>query len=52
MGKFQLTIATSISGFFFSFLRGWWLSILLLLVFPVLFLMMSSLFKIMEEGFK
>ena len=52
MGRLMLTIATSISGFFFAFLRGWWLSILLLLVFPVLFLMVSSLFKIMEEGFK
>jgi hypothetical protein len=52
MGKFLLTIAMSLAGFFFAFLRGWYLSILLVVVFPVLMIMMGGIFKIMEEGFK
>ncbi len=52
MGKFLLTIATSLAGFFFAFLRGWYLSILLIVVFPVLLLMMGSVFKIMQDSFK
>jgi len=52
MGKFLLTIAMSLAGFFFAFLRGWYLSILLVVVFPVLMIIMGGIFKIMEEGFK
>jgi ABC transporter transmembrane region len=52
MGKFILTMATSVAGFFFAFLRGWYLSILSILVFPILLIMMGGVFKIMQEGFK
>lgn len=52
MGKFLLTMTMAVAGFFFSFLRGWYLSVLLILVFPVIFLMMGSLFKLMENSFK
>jgi len=52
MGKFIMTLAMSFAGLFFAFLRGWYLSILMLCVFPAIFFMMGSVFKIMEVGFK
>jgi len=52
MGQLLLTLAMSLAGFFFAFLRGWWLSLLLILVFPFLFLLMGSVFKLMSEAFK
>ena len=51
MGQLQLTLGTSFAGFFFAFLRGWWMSLILLLAFPVIFVMTGVLMKSMKSGF-
>lgn len=51
MGQFQLTLGTSFAGFFFAFFRGWWMSLILLFVFPVIFIVMGFVMKSMKAGF-
>lgn len=51
MGQVQLTLAMAAAGFFFAFFRGWWMSLILLFVFPIIFIMTGSLMKAMKSGF-
>lgn len=51
MGQLQLTFATSFAGFFFAFFKGWLMSCILLVAFPVIFIMTGSLMKAMKSGF-
>lgn len=41
----------SFAGFFFAFFRGWLMSLILLCVFPVMFIMVGFLMKAMKSGF-
>jgi ABC-type multidrug transport system fused ATPase/permease subunit len=41
----------SMAGFFFAFYRGWYMSVILLVAFPVMFFMIGSLMKAMKSGF-
>lgn len=51
MGQVQITFAMSFAGFFFAFFRGWWMSCILLFVFPVIFIMVGALMNAMKNGF-
>ena len=51
MGQVQITFSMSFAGFFFAFFRGWWMSLILLFVFPVMFIMTGFLMKAMKSGF-
>ena len=48
----MLTFGTSFAGFFFAFFRGWLLSCILLVAFPIIFIMIGMLFKAMRSGFQ
>lgn len=51
MGTIQLSFAMCISGLFFAFFRGWWFSLILLFVFPLLFLNTHLITVAMQSGF-
>nr|AAK19598.2 putative ABC transporter [Sterkiella histriomuscorum] len=51
MGTIQLSMAMCFSGLFFAFFRGWWFSLILLFVFPIIFLMTFMITLAMQSGF-
>ena len=50
MGQIMITLSTSFAGFFFAFFRGWLMSCILLVAFPVIFIMTGFLMKSMKSG--
>ena len=52
MGQILLTSGTSLAGFFFAFFRGWWMSLILLFLFPVMLVMSLILVAAMKSGFQ
>jgi hypothetical protein len=47
MGTIMLSFAMSIAGLFFAFFIGWWFSLILFFVFPVIFLFIIAMTKAM-----
>lgn len=51
MGQILLALAMCISGLSFAFIRGWWMSLILLFAFPVIFLGTSLIGAAIQSGF-
>jgi ABC-type multidrug transport system fused ATPase/permease subunit len=51
MGQILLSTAMSISGLFFAFFRGWWMSLILFFAFPVIMIGAMMIGAAIQSGF-
>jgi ABC-type multidrug transport system fused ATPase/permease subunit len=51
MGQIILSMAMCVSGLAFAFVRGWWMSLILLFVFPVLMIASMLISHAVASGF-
>lgn len=51
MGQILLAMAMCVSGLSFAFIRGWWMSMILLFAFPLLFLGTTLISAAIASGF-
>lgn len=52
MGQIILSLAMCVSGLSFAFIRGWWMSLILLCAFPVIMIASSLIGASIASGFK
>jgi ABC-type multidrug transport system fused ATPase/permease subunit len=51
MGQILLSMAMCVSGLSFAFIRGWWMSLILLFAFPLIFIGTSLISVAIQNGF-